>query len=152
MISFTLFFLVNEYFVNTLLAQGSSGHSFTECFAPCCECVALLDGTKQYTALKTFGYAPFCETDVLVLITRAGRLSVTAAELTLGRACVDVSRVVHLLRASGAVLSSDATAEHDEAFTDFVSSTLGGDLPARLGCARVAWACDGQPTWPFRAS
>ena len=66
-----------------------------------------------------------------------------AAELTLGRACVDVSRVVHLLRASGDVLSSDATAEHDEALTDFVSTTLGGDLPVRSSVQAAAGVSHG---------
>jgi hypothetical protein len=52
-----------------------------------------------------------------------------ATELTLGRLCADVSRVTHLLRASGASVSEAAAGQHDAALSDFVARTLGGDLP-----------------------
>ena len=51
-----------------------------------------------------------------------------ATELTLGRACADVSRAVHLLRASGSILPETAMEEHDAALDEFIARTLGGDL------------------------
>ena len=51
-----------------------------------------------------------------------------ATELTLGRACADVCRSVHLLRTAGHDVSEDALKEHDEGLNSFVSRALGGDL------------------------
>ena len=65
-----------------------------------------------------------------------------ATELTLGRACADVSRVTHLLRASGQLFSAGALEEHDDVIDAFVARSLGGDLPqpacdqAALGVAQ----------------
>jgi hypothetical protein len=53
-----------------------------------------------------------------------------ATELTLGRLCANVSRVTHLLRISGTMLSEAVLAEHDEASDFFVARTMGGDLPS----------------------
>ena len=53
-----------------------------------------------------------------------------ATELTLGRLCANVSRVTHLLRVSGTMLSEKALLEHDDASATFVARALGGDLPA----------------------
>jgi len=54
-----------------------------------------------------------------------------AAELTLGRACADVARCVHLLRAAGHHVSEDALADHDAALAAALGRTLGGELPQR---------------------
>ena len=56
-----------------------------------------------------------------------------ATELTLGRLCANVSRVTHLLRVSGTMLSEKALLEHDDASATFVARALGGDLPAHSG-------------------
>jgi len=53
-----------------------------------------------------------------------------ATELTLGRLCANVSRVTHLLRVSGTMLSERVLLEHDDASATFVARALGGDLPA----------------------
>ena len=53
-----------------------------------------------------------------------------AVELTVGRACADVSRCVHVLRTAGNQLSTDALLEHDEALDAYMSKVVGGDLPA----------------------
>ena len=60
-----------------------------------------------------------------------GEVDDPATELTLGRACADVARCVHLLRAAGHHVGEDALAEHDRAFETFLGRTLGGDLPQR---------------------
>ena len=75
--------------------------------------------------------AQFCEkiTQLRGLHQSLRTLDDTAAELTLGRICADVSRVVHLLRTSGFGSSEAATEQHDEAINEFVAGTLGGDLP-----------------------
>ena len=58
-----------------------------------------------------------------------GEISDPAVELTLGRACANVSKVTHLLRSNGHQIDSDALALHDEAMDAFLDSTLGGELP-----------------------
>ena len=52
-----------------------------------------------------------------------------AVELTLGRACADVARVIHLLRAGGDGVSEGLLEEYDAALGSFVDHTLGGDMP-----------------------
>ena len=52
-----------------------------------------------------------------------------AVELTLGRACADLCKMVHLLRIHGDVLYAHGTHEHDDIQRDFVARVLGGDLP-----------------------
>ena len=53
-----------------------------------------------------------------------------AVELTVGRACADVSRCVNVLRTAGNQLSTDALLEHEEALDAYMSKVVGGDLPA----------------------
>ena len=51
-----------------------------------------------------------------------------AVELTLGRACADISRIVHSLRNHGDILHDRCAHEHDDLQRGFIARVLGGDL------------------------
>ena len=51
-----------------------------------------------------------------------------AIELTLGRACADLCKTVHLLRIHGDILHERGVHEHDDIQRDYVARVLGGDL------------------------
>ena len=74
----------------------------------------------------------FCEriAKLRALHSALAEVNDPATELTLGRACADVCRSVHLLRTAGHDVSEDALKEHDEELNSFVCRALGGDLRA----------------------
>jgi len=70
-----------------------------------------------------------CASEAGTLRSAIETLDDPATELTLGRSCADVSKVNHLLRASGDILAREELQYHDDAVLTFVERVLGGAFP-----------------------